>query len=165
MKEFIFVNQIGYETSGKKLAFLDRDYYGEKDFTICTLDNQCVYTGKVCEAVNDDLTKQNISALDFSDFCESGTYKIRCGETDSYPFEIGKSLYDNLLCTENEDIKNVINIINDLKNYSKNMKIAAVDKTGKIKAKMVGVTSIVYRNQYNKEIEKITFSQPSTLHL
>lgn len=96
MKEFIFVNQIGYETSGKKLAFLDRDYYAEKDFTICTLDNQCVYTGKVCEAVNDDLTKQNISALDFSDFCESGTYKIRCGETDSYPFEIGKSLYDNL---------------------------------------------------------------------
>ena len=36
------------------------------------------------------------------------------------------------------------------KYYSKNMKIAAVDKTGKIKAKMVGVTSIVYINQYNK---------------
>ena len=37
--------------------------------------------------------------------------------------------------------------------YSKNIKIAAVDKNGMIRAKMVGVTSIVYRNEDNKEIE------------
>ncbi|MGN1032627.1 MAG: CapA family protein [Intestinibacter sp.] len=39
------------------------------------------------------------------------------------------------------------------KYYSKDTKVATVDESGKIKAKMVGVTSIVYENRNNKKME------------
>lgn len=96
MNNSIYVNQLGYNESGKKLAFLNVDLNNSSDFCICTIDSKCVFKGKVSAPVNDELTMQNISSLDFSEFCEPGTYKICCGKESSYPFVIGKLVYSDL---------------------------------------------------------------------
>ncbi|MCQ2589057.1 MAG: glycoside hydrolase family 9 protein [Treponema sp.] len=96
MSNAIFVNQLGYNLNGKKQAFLNKDVCNCDSFIICTEDNQTVFTGKVLNPVNDELTKQNICVLDFSAFNEPGKYKIVCDKESSFAFSIGDCLYDDL---------------------------------------------------------------------
>lgn len=97
MENKIFVNQIGYDVDGKKFAFIDKDAFCENEFSICSLeDSKPLYTAKISPSKNDELTCQNISSLDFSDFTTPGTYKVCIGEKSSFPFKIGKGLYEEL---------------------------------------------------------------------
>lgn len=94
MNNTIFVNQIGYKTSEKKIAFVDKANYSESKFEICTLDGKSVYSGTLANAMYDDLSRQETLAADFSDFKTPGTYKIVCGNHSSYSFAIGEDVYN-----------------------------------------------------------------------
>jgi len=96
MKNTIFVNQIGYSTSASKFAFIDVSNSPQKEFSLCTVDGKSVFTSTLTNPICDELCNQKISTADFSAFTEQGTYKIVCGEDESFPFKIQNKVYEDL---------------------------------------------------------------------
>lgn len=93
MDKTIFVNQIGYSNTQKKIAFVDKAFNSETRFDVCTLDGKSVYSGTLSNPVRDEFSNQDICTADFSDFTQAGTYKIVCKNQESCSFKIGENIY------------------------------------------------------------------------
>lgn len=94
--EKIRLNQIGFFPNAGKLAVLTEKYTGE--FFLKKADSdETVYTGKVEETKEVDLTCKQVSYLDFSDFQQEGEFYIEIPEVSkSGTFTISKNVFEEL---------------------------------------------------------------------
>lgn len=100
----IFINQIGYLLTDKKIAFLTESAGKQNGtFELCELNSKkVVFSGKI-RAKNDDGSKfidsnvgEEIFIADFSEFSNEGQFFIKIGEQESFPFEIKPHVYKKL---------------------------------------------------------------------
>ncbi len=94
----IVTNQVGYKTDGRKIAVF-KGVSGTDEFSVVNADtNQTVYTGKLGNEIQNASADEVNRQGDFSEVKEAGRYYIKCnGLDDSYTFEIGENIYNNLL--------------------------------------------------------------------
>lgn len=94
----IVTNQVGYKNNSKKTAVF-RNADGQSEFSVVNADTkQVVYTGKLSDGISNSSADETNKTGDFSSVTQSGKYYITCGNLDnSYTFEIGSSVYSNLL--------------------------------------------------------------------
>ena len=95
----INVNQVGFMTEARKTAVVRAA--GTCDtFEIIDDAGESVYTGSLKGPVEATYAEEEVYVADFSDFETEGTYTVRVeGVGESYPFEIGDDVYDELLKT------------------------------------------------------------------
>lgn len=94
----IVVNQVGYKSDSKKTAVF-RNVTGDKKFSVVNaVTNQTVYTGDLYGETQNNSAGEVNWIGDFSSVTEPGKYYIKSGNLDnSYTFEIGNDVYNNLL--------------------------------------------------------------------
>ena len=93
----IRINQVGYGTESRKEAVFC-DLVGAKEFTVVNSGTgEVAYTGEVYGEKFTKTTNEINSFGDFSEVKTAGRYYILCGDTKSYEFEIGTSVYDDLV--------------------------------------------------------------------
>lgn len=91
----IYTNQAGYLTNGIKTFITNAFDLEFEIFSIAT--NTCVYRGTISEKARFDEASGLVgSAADFSDFKAPGTYYIKIGVVDSYPFEISDTVFNDV---------------------------------------------------------------------
>lgn len=97
MRPSVLADQIGYEADSTKTVFFIGGQSG-KTFEVINADTgETVYSGKMEFAGRDESRQSTVCYGMFSEMVEEGTYYIRAGELgESYPFEIGDVLYDEL---------------------------------------------------------------------
>ncbi len=96
-KPDINLNQIGYLKNDQKIAVCRGDLLGT-DFQILDENKNVVYEGELTGEFQNETADEINKYADFSDFKTPGTYTIVSGEAvPSFPFVIGKDIYDNLL--------------------------------------------------------------------
>lgn len=93
----ININQIGYRPDAKKTAVFRNTNGG--NFSVVNADtNEVVYTGSMGEPKTNIQADETNYIGDFSEVTASGKYFVKAdGLDDSYTFEIGDSVYNNLL--------------------------------------------------------------------
>ncbi|PWT26390.1 glycoside hydrolase family 9 protein [Butyrivibrio fibrisolvens] len=90
----IFMNQVGFTPDSSKKAVLD---FGGSEFNIKDLNDKIVYEGKLSHFGTDEISGEDVSVADFSDFKEKGKYYVTSGDVRSTSFEIGEDVYDGLM--------------------------------------------------------------------
>ncbi len=90
----IFTNQVGFTPDSSKKAVLD---FGGTDFQILNVNGKSVYTGKVKHFGTDEISGEDVSVADFSDFKENGTFSISSDGASSTHFSISNNVYDKLM--------------------------------------------------------------------
>lgn len=96
----IITNQIGYRPDAKKIAVIrNADAVNTNEFAVVNADtNEVVYSGVVSESINNIQAGEINYKADFSEVTTPGRYYISYGGLDdSYVFEIGDGVYNNLL--------------------------------------------------------------------
>ncbi len=89
----IYVNQIGYFTDSPKKAVLN---FEGREFNLFDDSGNCVYTGKVSHFGTDDISGEDVSVADFSDFKRPGIYRVSSEGVDSVSFSIGTDVFEKL---------------------------------------------------------------------
>jgi len=94
----ININQVGYRTDSKKTAVF-RDVTNQSEFSVVNADTkEKVYTGKLENRTDNKSAGETNFTGDFSSVTAPGKYYISCdGLDNSYTFEIGDKVYNNLL--------------------------------------------------------------------
>ncbi len=94
----IMTNQVGYKPASEKIAVF-RDVTDETAFSVINADTGAVvHTGELYGETANTTAEETDFYGDFSAVTEAGKYYITCGNLDdSYTFEIGDSIYGNLL--------------------------------------------------------------------
>ncbi len=97
MRPSVLADQIGYEAYSTKTVFFIDGQSGKSFEVINAETGETVYSGKMEFAGRDESRHSTVCYGTFSEMVEEGTYYIRAGELgESYPFEIGDVLYDEL---------------------------------------------------------------------
>lgn len=97
MSRNINLNQAGFLPEARKTAVI-RSEGIDKTFSVLDTAGKEVYTGSLTGPVEAQYASEQVFVADFSDFKEPGTYTITVSNGDeSYPFAIGKDVYDQLL--------------------------------------------------------------------
>jgi len=91
----INVNQVGYLTNASKTAII-REHAEGDEFTVVDGAGNQVFSGKLTNQITSELVGETVCTADFSDVKDAGTYKVVCGEDESYEFAIGDDVYDEL---------------------------------------------------------------------
>jgi hypothetical protein len=91
----VFVNQLGYLPGASKRCVLPGD--GMRPFQVIHLEGQRVVATGELEAKKGDFGA--FLTGDFSQVQEPGAYYVRAGRSRSYPFRIGRDVYDSALET------------------------------------------------------------------
>lgn len=93
--ESIRINQLGYFVNGpKKFVVTDRSV---KIFLIVDESGKPVFNGNLDDRGTWEKSGETVLLGDFSELKEVGKYKIKLEDgTVSYPFEIGRNIYDDL---------------------------------------------------------------------
>jgi len=103
----IFVNEVGYEQSGPKRAIIQNTLENEASL----VDLQGSQQGeKIKLGAQTTSWGRNFKVADFSDFTQTGTYKLKVGAKESPEFKIGKKI----LQTETGDFQ--ISFFNKMRN-------------------------------------------------
>lgn len=96
----IRLNQLGYFSNAQKIASVVGDNKLSSFSIIDTKTSKEVFTGSVAPPKQAKLSGETIQQFDFSEFKQAGTYQIKLENgLYSYPFEIGKGFYDEVLIT------------------------------------------------------------------
>ncbi|MBE5842341.1 MAG: glycoside hydrolase [Butyrivibrio sp.] len=90
----VLLNQVGFTKNSAKKAVLD---FEAPDFQIKNDKGESVYSGKVQHFGTDEISGEDVSVADFSDFNTDGTYKLFSGNAESVTFSIGDKVYDKLM--------------------------------------------------------------------
>ena len=90
----IFTNQVGFTPDSSKKAVLD---FGGTDFQVLNENGESVYTGKAQHFGTDEISGEDVSVADFSDFKETGTFSISSDGASSAHFSISNNVYDKLM--------------------------------------------------------------------
>jgi len=111
----IRINQVGYETHGKKIAVLEQptSSFSASTFEITDATGTSVFTGNlVAKGEVPGWTGRYFWVADFSSFQTPGTYKVKIGAMASLPFVID----DNILFTQTAF--SVIDFFTNMRNTS-----------------------------------------------
>ncbi len=94
MSRKIFVNQLGYcRYMAKTAVYLGTAY----DFSLIdAVTGKTVFSGPIGDPIMDKASSDMVSLIDFSDFCEIGSYYLKVGRRRSYIFSISESPYREL---------------------------------------------------------------------
>ncbi|SDG07749.1 non-processive endocellulase [Selenomonas sp. WCT3] len=86
------VDQVGYLTGHEKTAMVTDS--GENSFKLVDAKtDKVVYKGNLSAAKADALSEETLQRADFTNFNTPGTYKLKVGNRESYPFAIGDNVY------------------------------------------------------------------------
>lgn len=86
------VDQVGYLTGHEKAAMITAS--GEDSFKLVDAKtDKVVYMGNLSAAKDDAMSEEKLQRADFTSFNTPGTYKIKVGNRESYPFAIGDNVY------------------------------------------------------------------------
>lgn len=91
------LNQVGYYPSGSKAAFLinlsnpERNPVEVVDFRT----KRTVFVADLGEPFQDQATQDMIQVIDFTPFTQEGSYYLKYGKVQSYPFQIGQEIYQD----------------------------------------------------------------------
>jgi hypothetical protein len=89
----VYVNQVGFVPTAAKTCAVRGDQTA--DFQVIRMEDQkVVFTGKLAASKGDFGL---FSTGDFSAVTAPGTYYIKAGASRSYPFRIGKAVYDDAM--------------------------------------------------------------------
>ena len=88
----ILVNQIGYQTTGPKVAFFRDGALGEA-FEVVDQAGKTVYAGRQTAPIDDPASGDQVSSGDFGAVTAPGTYQVRAGDYLSPAFAIGENVY------------------------------------------------------------------------
>lgn len=94
----IVVNQIGYSSNNIKTALfinLNSPKMGKVQL-INNRTKRTVFETRLGTAQPDAASQDTIQTIDFSKFNKEGTYYLKVGSIQSYPFQIGKNIYRDL---------------------------------------------------------------------
>ncbi|OLT62623.1 glycoside hydrolase family 9 protein [Moorena bouillonii] len=91
----IVINQIGYYPTGPKLAFLINAPNSENKQVelVDLITHKTVFVTNLGNSVSDKASNDKIRVIDFTKFDKSGSYYLKYGYSQSYPFGIGKQIY------------------------------------------------------------------------
>jgi endoglucanase len=101
--DFVRVNQIGYEPNAKKIAYVKMQtakgstQKNSRKFSVLDENKNVVYTAKLGKPVRDELAYEYTAPADFSSVTKEGTYTVKVGDNESFPFKISDDLYKPLL--------------------------------------------------------------------
>lgn len=96
----IMTNQVGYKPDSRKIAVIrNADAVNTNEFSVVNADTkEVVYNGVISESMHNVLADETNYKADFSAVTTPGRYYISYGGLDdSYVFEIGDGVYNNLL--------------------------------------------------------------------
>ncbi|MCR5742908.1 MAG: glycoside hydrolase family 9 protein [Lachnospiraceae bacterium] len=91
----IFVNQAGYYPDAVKKAYMA---FSCEDFEVLDLCGNVKYSGKTVYAGPDETSGDDVWVADFTPLKDSGRYCIRANGNTSAMFNIGRHIYDDVLC-------------------------------------------------------------------
>ncbi|MDE6797367.1 MAG: carbohydrate binding domain-containing protein, partial [Ruminococcus sp.] len=94
----IMTNQVGYRPNDRKTAVF-RNVGDVTEYLIINAEDDAILrSGYLSEPTENSVSGETVWTADFSDITEPGKYFISClGLDDSYVFEIGDGVYNNLL--------------------------------------------------------------------
>ena len=93
----IRLNQTGFETLGPKRAMLGSAAHGALDWQLVNARGGVELRGRTSVFGDDKSSGENVHAIDFSSFQKAGQgYRLRIGEMESRPFDIGPHPRGNL---------------------------------------------------------------------
>ncbi|WP_049962577.1 glycoside hydrolase family 9 protein [Ruminococcus sp. HUN007] len=93
----ILTNQLGYLPNATKIAVLRGEKAADK-FSVVNADTKKeVYVSNISDAITNKSADETNYYADFSKVTEAGKYIIKWGDNESYPFEIGEKVYDDVL--------------------------------------------------------------------
>lgn len=93
----IVINQVGYYPSSSKSALLinlDAPKPGQVQL-VNSRTKRTVFETDLGVPLQDSASQDIVQVIDFSKFKQKGTYYLRVGNIQSYPFQIGKTVYQN----------------------------------------------------------------------
>ncbi|HBL11018.1 MAG TPA: glycosyl hydrolase family 5 [Cyanobacteria bacterium UBA11162] len=93
----IIINQVGYFPSSPKSAFLINLTNLESDRVeiVNVRTKRTVFTASLAEPQQDEASQDIIQAIDFTPLDREGRYYLKYGSIESYPFVIGKDVYQD----------------------------------------------------------------------
>ncbi|MFC2125259.1 glycoside hydrolase family 9 protein [Bacteroidota bacterium] len=83
----IRINQVGYYLDAPKIAIIV-DVPNETDFDIIDESENSVFSGPLSNEIPWDKSGETVKRADFSTFSVAGKYRVKVGESISWPFEI-----------------------------------------------------------------------------
>ncbi|MFA6857698.1 MAG: glycoside hydrolase family 9 protein, partial [Treponema sp.] len=90
--DYVRVNQIGYRPDDIKTAFVKVQKINQT-FSVINNSGIEVYKGKLLKPVRDEAASEYTAQADFSAVKTAGTYTIKSGDYESFPFLIGEDVY------------------------------------------------------------------------
>lgn len=91
-------NQVGFLPEARKTAVSKVSAAGDKFDVVDDKSGSVVYSGTFGAPIKSKASDEEICQADFSDFKTPGTYRVVLADgTSSHPFEIGATIYDDLL--------------------------------------------------------------------
>jgi endoglucanase len=95
----IVVNQVGYYSNSPKIALLVNSSIFWKNTVelVESKSNQAVFAVNLGGHNPDEASKHSTQTIDFTSFNKEGTYYLKYGKLQSYPFQIGKDAYQDAL--------------------------------------------------------------------
>lgn len=94
----IVINQAGYYPTGPKSAVLinlGNLPQSNKVALVNFRNKRTVFETNLGERYEDEASKDVIQTIDFTSFNKEGRYYLKYGNIQSYPFQIGKDIYQN----------------------------------------------------------------------
>ncbi len=90
----IFLNQLGYSSSGAKQATVCLSDMSRREFQICSVAHDAVaFRGRLGQPVSDAASGDRASVADFSALRTEGIYQLQVGDLRSDPFPIAMQPY------------------------------------------------------------------------
>lgn len=94
--DVVRVNQIGFRPGDKKKAYVKVTEDGQK-FEILNANKEIVFKGNLGKPVRDEMAFEYVAPADFSSFKQKGTYTVRSGGSESFPFVIDDNPYSDMM--------------------------------------------------------------------
>jgi len=95
----ITINQVGYSPNSPKAALLINSniFWRNTVQLVNSQTKKTVFVAELGERSQDETSKDTIQTIDFTNFNQEGSYYLKYGKVQSYPFQIGKNLYQDAL--------------------------------------------------------------------
>ncbi|OQB25714.1 MAG: Endoglucanase D precursor [Firmicutes bacterium ADurb.Bin182] len=91
----INVSQIGYEPGDVKTAVLRGAVTGTS-FQVIAADGTVSFAGELTGPIESEPSGERNYTADFSALTREGTFTVKCGDKESYPFKISEGIYDEI---------------------------------------------------------------------
>ena len=95
---YIRTNQVGFLPQELKTALIlsKTDLQGKPFFILENNSSDIKFEGNISDSYSVYSNFNFCYEIDFSDLSDTGKYKIKLSETESFPFEIGNSIFNNV---------------------------------------------------------------------